>query len=53
MDKSEKSKGLTPSYRYIPKGILTGKKYKNTPFGTSCSNGFFAYFEIFGGCNDL
>lgn len=50
MNKSEKLKGLTPSFRYIPEGALTGNKYKNTPFGMNCSNGFFAYL---GGFNDL
>lgn len=43
MNKSEKSKGLTPSFRYIPKGVLTSNKNKKIPFRAHYSNGFFAY----------
>ena len=50
MNKSEKSKGLTPSFSFTPKGTLRRKKYRKILFGTKYSNGFFAYL---GGINDL
>lgn len=50
MNRTEKSEYLGISFRTCPKGTLIGNKYKNTPFGTNYSNGFFAYI---GGCNDL
>ncbi|WP_332400568.1 hypothetical protein [Pseudolactococcus laudensis] len=50
MNKSEKSNGLIYSFRDVPKGTLTGIKYKNRLFGTNDSNGFFAYI---GGFNDF
>ncbi len=31
MNKSEKLKGLTPSFSFTPKGTLRSKKYKKIP----------------------